>query len=91
MVNGLALRRAANAAQAQAALMNNTTPVHSEDLQPNGTLNRRRGGATSGSLFNGGSWAGKNGLAGGEERRSWWTCAQRLGWPRSGRSWKQGN
>ena len=61
MVDGLALRRAANAAQAQAASTNNTTPVHSEDLQLNEILNRRRGGATSGSLFNGGSWAGWRG------------------------------
>ena len=43
MVNGLALHRAATAAQAQAASTNNPTPVHSEDLQPNETLNRRRG------------------------------------------------
>ena len=42
MVNGLALCRAATV-QAQAASMNNPTPVHSEDLQPNKTLNKRRG------------------------------------------------
>src|SRR6266576_469704 len=43
MVNGLALRRAATAAQAQAASTKNPTPVHSEDLQPNETLRKRKG------------------------------------------------
>ncbi|KAF8327350.1 hypothetical protein F5887DRAFT_1083834 [Amanita rubescens] len=43
MVNGFALRRAATAAQAQAASTKNPTPVHSEDLQPNETLRKRKG------------------------------------------------
>ena len=43
MANGLAIRRAATAAQVQAASTSNPTLVHSEDLQPNETLNRRRG------------------------------------------------
>ena len=43
MVNGFALRRAATAAQAQAASTRNPAPVHSEDLQPNETLRKRKG------------------------------------------------
>ena len=79
MVNGLALRRAANAAQAQAASTNNPTPVHSEDLQPNETLNRRRGAGlppvVSATAVVGqrgmGLQVAKRGGRGGHARRGW--------------------